>query len=53
MNTDLVYRAMIFARTAHAPQVRRYTGNPYSDHLAEVAGIVATVDGRPDSLVVA
>lgn len=42
--TDLAYRAMMFARNAHATQVRKYTGNPYVDHLAEVAGIVATVD---------
>ncbi|EJL33235.1 hypothetical protein PMI01_02197 [Caulobacter sp. AP07] len=35
--------AMLFARRAHATQVRKYTGNPYADHLAEVAGIVATV----------
>lgn len=40
---DLAYRAMIFAREAHAQQARKYTGNPYADHLAEVAGIVATV----------
>jgi guanosine-3',5'-bis(diphosphate) 3'-pyrophosphohydrolase len=39
----LAYDAMIFARAAHKDQVRKYTGNPYSDHLAEVAGIVATV----------
>lgn len=38
--------AMRFARTAHAKQVRKYTGNPYADHLAEVAGIVASVAGR-------
>ena len=37
------YAAMMFAREAHAQQVRKYTGNPYADHLAEVAGIVATV----------
>src|SRR6478736_2419977 len=35
--------AMLFARRVHARQVRKYTGNPYADHLAEVAGIVATV----------
>jgi (p)ppGpp synthase/HD superfamily hydrolase len=34
---------MMFAREAHKDQVRKYTGNPYVDHLAEVAGIVATV----------
>lgn len=37
------FRAMMFARDAHKMQIRKYTGNPYSDHLAEVAGIVATV----------
>lgn len=42
--SDLAYRAMMFARKAHRHQVRKYTGNPYSDHLAEVAGIVATID---------
>lgn len=39
----IAYRAMVFAREAHANQRRKYTNNPYSDHLAEVAGIVATV----------
>lgn len=42
-NPNLVYDAMVFAREAHKDQVRKYTGNPYSDHLAEVAGIVSTV----------
>jgi (p)ppGpp synthase/HD superfamily hydrolase len=35
---------MLFAREAHMDQVRKYTGNPHVDHLAEVAGIVATLD---------
>ena len=37
------YQAMVFAREAHKDQRRKYTNNPYTDHLAEVAGIVATV----------
>jgi guanosine-3',5'-bis(diphosphate) 3'-pyrophosphohydrolase len=37
------YKAMMFAREAHKAQRRKYTGNPYTDHLAEVAGIVASV----------
>lgn len=50
--TDLAIRAMKFARQAHADQRRKYTNNPYADHLAEVAGIVATVSGNhPDPLV--
>lgn len=40
---DTAFRAMEFARKVHAEQKRKYTGNPYADHLAEVAGIVATV----------
>jgi (p)ppGpp synthase/HD superfamily hydrolase len=34
---------MQFAREVHATQARKYTGAPYWTHLAEVAGIVATV----------
>lgn len=37
------YQAMMFAREVHANQRRKYTNNPYTDHLAEVAGIVVTV----------
>jgi (p)ppGpp synthase/HD superfamily hydrolase len=40
---SLALEAMEFARRMHCDQVRKYTGNPYSDHLAEVAGIVSTV----------
>lgn len=36
------YEAMVFAREVHKNQVRKYTGNPYADHLAEVAGIAVT-----------
>lgn len=39
----LAYNAMMFAREVHKDQRRKYTNNPYTDHLAEVAGIVATV----------
>jgi (p)ppGpp synthase/HD superfamily hydrolase len=37
------FKAMEFARKVHAGQVRKYTGNPYVDHLAEVAGIAMSV----------
>lgn len=40
---NLAYRMMMFAREAHKDQRRKYTGNPYVDHLAEVAGIAMTV----------
>ncbi len=38
---SLAYEAMMFAREVHKDQRRKYTNNPYIDHLAEVAGIVA------------
>lgn len=41
---NIAYKAMEFAREAHASQTRKYTGVPYWTHLAEVAGIVATLD---------
>lgn len=40
---SLAFKAMKFAREVHKDQKRKYTGNPYTDHLAEVAGIVAAV----------
>ena len=45
------YQAMAFARESHKDQRRKYTGNPYADHLAEVAGIALTCcpeNLRPD-----
>lgn len=51
--SDLTFRAMLFAREVHQAQVRKYTGNPYTDHLAEVAGIVASVGGDERSIAVA
>ena len=50
---SLAYDAMMFAREAHKDQRRKYTGNPYTDHLAEVAGIVATVDSSAEALATA
>ena len=50
---DRAFRAMTFARNVHATQVRKYSGNPYADHLAEVAGIVATVTSDQDAIAVA
>jgi GTP diphosphokinase / guanosine-3',5'-bis(diphosphate) 3'-diphosphatase len=41
MALNKAHDAMIFAKEAHKNQLRKYTGNPYADHLAEVAGIAA------------
>lgn len=38
---DIVKVARDFAIECHKVQVRKYTGNPYSDHLEEVAKIVS------------
>jgi len=55
------YEAMMFAREVHKDQRRKYTNNPYADHLAEVAGIVAAAgigadgdgEGRETAIAVA
>jgi (p)ppGpp synthase/HD superfamily hydrolase len=39
---NLSFEAMVFAREVHKNQKRKYTGNPYADHLAEVCGIAAS-----------
>ena len=43
---SFVHDAMLFAIDAHGKQERKYTGEPYWKHLAEVAGIVSTVACR-------
>lgn len=53
MSAAATFAAMMFARRAHANQVRKYTGNPYTDHLAEVAGIVAAVGLGPIAIATA
>lgn len=42
----IAFEAMQFAREVHKDQRRKYTGNPYADHLAEVAGIAMSVGWR-------
>lgn len=51
--TDHAYSAMLFAREKHRNQVRKYTGCPYFLHLAEVVGIVSSIDSRDETLAVA
>lgn len=43
MFKSLAYEAMIFAREKHKDQVRKYTCEPYFNHLAEVVAISQTV----------
>ena len=50
---NIAYQAMLFAREVHKDQVRKYTGNAYTDHLGEVAGIVASVEHTKEMIAVA
>lgn len=56
MTAELVERARIFATAAHyaVGQVRKYTGEPYINHPAEVVGILASSDAaNPEMLAAA
>jgi (p)ppGpp synthase/HD superfamily hydrolase len=52
---DIVHKAQIFAIAAHAAvqQKRKYTNEPYIVHPAEVARIVASVEGSTPDMVAA
>ena len=52
---DLVHKAQVYAMAAHAAvgQKRKYTGEPYIVHPAEVASIVARVPGATPDMVAA
>lgn len=47
---SIAYEAMMFAREVHKDQRRKYTKNPYTDHLAEVAGIAMSVGWREPTI---
>ena len=49
--TDLVTKAALFAEKAHRGQLRKYTGEPYIVHPAEVAKIVSTLPEATDALI--
>lgn len=52
---DVVRKAQVYAMAAHAAvgQKRKYTGEPYIVHPAEVASIVARVPGATPDMVAA
>jgi len=52
---DIVRKAQVYAMAAHAAvgQKRKYTGEPYIVHPAEVASIVASVPGSTPDMVAA
>jgi guanosine-3',5'-bis(diphosphate) 3'-pyrophosphohydrolase len=47
-SSDLLERAMGFATLMHGGQRRKYTTEPYTAHLAEVAGYMTTCASRYD-----
>ena len=52
---NIVHKAQVYAMAAHAAvqQKRKYTGEPYIVHPAEVASIVASVPGSTEDMVAA
>jgi hypothetical protein len=52
---DLVEKARQFATAAHrgVGQTRKYTGEPYDEHLRRVAGLVETVTDDPEMIAAA
>lgn len=50
---SIALEAMCFAREVHKHQKRKYTGNAYTDHLGEVAGIVASVPHTEEMIAIA
>lgn len=49
----LITQAALFAITAHGDQKRKYTGEPYFVHLAEVAHTIAMAGGRDEMIAAA
>lgn len=52
-NVTLEQRAAASAWAAHGTQVRKYTGEPYATHCAEVADLVRTVPHTEEMLAAA
>jgi (p)ppGpp synthase/HD superfamily hydrolase len=52
MTEHLLDKAAGFAMKAHDGQVRKYTGEPYFNHCAEVAGLVSWAGGD-DAMIAA
>jgi len=50
---ERINRAEAFAREAHKDQVRKYNGEPYTNHLANVAQLVADNLGGEEQIMAA
>lgn len=51
--SEFVFKAYVFAKTAHKGQKRKYTFEPYINHPIEVMQIVSTVDHTEEMLAAA
>jgi len=51
--SSLTHKAMLFSISAHDEQIRRYTGEPYWKHCAEVAAIVQTTSDCSEEMIAA
>lgn len=47
MSENSLEKMMLFVRKKHAGQVRKYTGEPYTNHLHEVAAVAMSAYGNP------
>lgn len=50
---EIINEAIIFAMDKHSKQFRKYTGEPYWVHLAQVAGLVTSVTTDPKIIAIA
>jgi len=51
---NIARKALVVAQNWHANQKRKYTNNPYFDHLCEVAGLISPFYGNnPDIISIA
>lgn len=50
---DAIDKAIQYATSAHAGQLRKYTGEPYINHPIAVADIVKTVNGHTTEMLIA
>lgn len=48
---ELAIKALAMAKQWHINQKRKYTGNPYFDHLCEVAGLVSPFYGNSPEII--
>ena len=53
MNTKLIMEALAFAIAAHGEQKRKYTGEPYVNHVVAVARTVQEVNGTDEMVAAA